>query len=402
MIRTNPPSFPTQRRGLMRFAALLLLICTVFTAHAEVPNNPEPCVDWTCAKNGNVKKVTVTGPANLKVGEAGTWNATAETENGKQVCTASGAERDCPVTGVTWTMTADDKTVQTNTITRSFDKPGTYAVVGSAEPITNCCPGYGGNGQMYVKVGCDASTAKDTIEFDLAKLLPDDVQKLAEEGKQVPWIKDMSIKVFGTIKGEGYEKCCNASDAEPTKAWSVSGSGGIKATISIYLVGGKIRKQFQVPRWVTFGRYAVFDGVIEGGIYGGCTGEGKVTIKYKNECGTCLEYAGSVTGKGFIGLALGLKGEIIYDALVPDPAHPGQMTTEKYGCGAEGNAYAEISDEITFNGKKFDCYLAPKLRLCSDGVVIGWSLTAFCHNFDYGLKLGGSWKVLDGGCIPSK
>lgn len=253
-------------------AVIALTIACLVPAWAANSVNPKPCPEWLCSDDARIIKVTVDGPAKLKVGEAGTWTATATTAPGKQVCKATGATQDCPVREITWEMKAGDKTENTSSISRSWDKPGKYLVMGTGTPVSNCCTGTSQFGQIYVDVGCAASTSRTSFGMDVAPLLTKEKETIKEWGLKIPWIKDFSITLSGEITGEKYEKCCSDTDESPTACWSVGGSGGAQVTLLVYLLGGKIPKFARVPGWLIFGSSANFYGHVEAGVFGGASG----------------------------------------------------------------------------------------------------------------------------------
>lgn len=376
--------------GALRLSTAIIALTVACLAPAWAASyNPKPCPEWLCSEDARITKVTVDGPAKLKVGEAGTWKATATTAPGKQVCKATGATQDCPVRDVTWEMKAGDKTENGNSITRSWDKPGKYLVMGTGLPVSNCCTGTSQSGQMYVDVGCAASTNKYSYEMDIAQVILGEERKLEEWAKKIYWVKEFKISLFGKIFGEKYEKCCNDTDESPTVCWSLGGSGGVKGVLSVYVpgVGGKVLKYFRVPGWLSFGSPGVFIGSVEGGLFGGLSGTGAADVTYNRECGNCIKYDISGRLDGFFGLAAALKGDLIYD----------DGTTYKCEASAQGYLQAGIKFGL-LGGKLLDCANAPKIDFCYSKAVFKIDLAAFCHDWDYGLKVSHTWELWEGTC----
>ncbi len=327
-------------RATMRIVSALALLGLLTSAFGEDPNNPVPCVEWNCVSFANVTKVVVDGPKVLKLNESGTWTATATTTTGKQVCVATGAERDCPVTEVKWAISAGDQSSATNTITRSWGVAGTYTVSATGTPISDCCPGSGTSGSMTVVVECKASTTVDKITYtgdEFGKLF----KRIAEVLEALPCVSKAKAEVTAGGSLEIGEECCpGASSPTPYK------KGKINCTANLGL-------EFMPPppiayysvEWIPIGTPGYFGDpwilatikeTLVLGPYGAITLDaGLLSDEIKwGECGNCIKITTGPVLKGKVGV----KGEATIDVFLGEVIESKPDYSLSVSIDANGNA----------------------------------------------------------------
>jgi hypothetical protein len=327
------------------FSVMLLIFLVSWSQVAVAATNPNPCSEWTCVTSTSVSQVTVAGPTELTIGQAGTWIATATTQPGKQACVSSGESRDCFVTGVTWSISAGDQSNATNTITRSWTTPGTYTVSATGTPVSACCPGSGTSGQISVKVVCVASTVVDKIAYD-----PEPIKKFFEEAcknaKNCPFVKECKLDITGGGSLELGEICCPGA-AYPTPYKKIKIDCKVKGALEAFApppfsAVGLVWFNAQTPGW--FGDpYVLYSGRLQSniGFFGGASVDLSIlsdefTI---SDCGNCLSLKIGANPK----LTLGFGGTLNYKiwlsgSIAGNPDFEANL-------GAEGSASTAVKIE---------------------------------------------------------
>ena len=309
------------------FSVMLLIFLVSWSQVAVAATNPNPCSEWTCVTSTSVSQVTVAGPTELTIGQAGTWVATATTQPGKQACVSSGESSDCFVTGVTWSMSAGDQSNATNTITRSWTAPGTYTVSATGTPVSACCPGSGTSGQISVKVVCFPSNVVDKHTYE-AEPIKSFFEAASKKAKENPIVRECKVAITGGGTLEIGEECCPGA-AYPTPYKEIKIDLKANATFEAYLpppfsAVGLVWFNARTPGW--FGDpYQLFAGRLQWavGVYGG--GSAEVSIlsdKFRiGECGNCLTLATTATPKGTLGIAGNLNCQVWFGAAIAgDPS----------------------------------------------------------------------------------